>query len=217
MGRFLAGMRRLVLDEAATVRQKIHTLWYQPLAARVSEGRAIDGVRVVRVLPDGLIELACERNLSRFREGDVLCLNQGNPFGEPAWMVTLEVDEETRLVVSCREPGLNWGTIAQESQDWILDEGFIDLSHWILDALDEAGDTITGRTQILPLLMDAYGLTPREREVVGEMSAGKSTAETARALFISQHTVRDHIKAILTKTGTRSRGELMSVMFQHGV
>lgn len=72
-------------------------------------------------------------------------------------------------------------------------------------------------SEILPLLMDAYGLTPREREVVGEMSAGKSTAETARALFISQHTVRDHIKAILTKTGTRSRGELMSVMFQHGV
>src|SRR5690606_14613962 len=98
-------------------------------------------------------ELACHHNLSRFREGDVLCLNQGNPFGKPAWMVTLEVDEETRLVVSCREPGLNWGTIAQESQDWILDEGFIDLSHWILDALDEAGDTITGRTQILPLLM----------------------------------------------------------------
>lgn len=153
MGRFLAGMRRLVLDEAATVRQNIHTLWRQPLAARVSDGRAIDGVRVVRVLPDGLIELACERNLSRFREGDILCLNRGNPFGEPAWMVTLEKDEETRLVVSCRELEINWGEFARERRGWILDEGFIDLSHWILDALDEAGDTLAGRTRILPLLM----------------------------------------------------------------
>jgi DNA replication ATP-dependent helicase Dna2 len=35
----------------------------------------------------------------------------------------------------------------------VLDEGYVDLSHWILDALDEAGDTLIGRTQILPLLM----------------------------------------------------------------
>lgn len=72
-------------------------------------------------------------------------------------------------------------------------------------------------TEILPMLVDAYGLTRREREVLDEMSTGQSTAEIARALFISEHTVRDHVKAILTKTGTSSRGELMSVMFQHGV
>ncbi len=153
MSRFLAGMRRLVLDEAATQLQNIRTLWSMPLAARVAEGRAIDGVRLVRVLTNGLIELACARNLSRFREGDMLCLNRGNPFGEPALMVTLEVDEEIRLVVSSSEPGINWGTFAQERQGWVLDEGFIDLSNWILDALDEAGDTLAGRTCILPLLM----------------------------------------------------------------
>lgn len=69
--------------------------------------------------------------------------------------------------------------------------------------------------EILPLVVASYGLTRREREVLSEMSNGQSTAEIARGLFISEHTVRDHIKSILAKTGTNSRGELMSLLFQH--
>jgi DNA replication ATP-dependent helicase Dna2 len=153
MAYFLKGLRRLVLDEADTVRQNIHTVWSKPVAARVSEGRAIEGVRVVKVSPDGLIHLACSRNSSRFREGDVLCLNRGNPFAEEAMMVALEEDDETRLVASSQELGMNWGALEREPLDWVLDEGYMDLSQWILDALDEAGDTLIGRTQILPLLM----------------------------------------------------------------
>lgn len=70
-------------------------------------------------------------------------------------------------------------------------------------------------TEILPVVMTAYGLTPREREVVGELSSGRTTGEVATRLFISEHTVRDHVKSIFAKTGTGSRGELMSVLYQH--
>jgi DNA replication ATP-dependent helicase Dna2 len=153
MARFLKGLRRLVLDEAAAARQNIHTAWSKPIATRVADGRAIEGVRIVGVQPNGLIKLACGRNSSRFREGDILCLNRGNPFIEPNSMVVLEMDDETNLVISTQEMGFNWGALEREPLDWVLDEGYLDLSHWILDALNEAGDTITGRTQILPLLM----------------------------------------------------------------
>ena len=70
--------------------------------------------------------------------------------------------------------------------------------------------------EILPMVVAAYGLTRREQEVLTEISKGQSTAEIAGRLFISEHTVRDHIKSILTKTGTSSRGEVMSLLFQHG-
>lgn len=80
--------------------QNIHQVWAKPIATRVSEGRAIEGLRVVDVQPEGYIELACDRNSSRFREGDILCLSRGNPFAEPSEMVTLEVDDETALVIS---------------------------------------------------------------------------------------------------------------------
>ena len=69
--------------------------------------------------------------------------------------------------------------------------------------------------EILPLVVDSYGLTRREQEVLSEMSNGQATGEIASRLFISEHTARDHIKSILAKTGTGSRGELMSLLFQH--
>jgi DNA replication ATP-dependent helicase Dna2 len=153
MARFLKGLRRLVLDEAATVRQNTQQVWSKPIATRVADGRAIEGVRIAGVQPNGFIKLTCDRNSSRFREGDILCLNRGNPFVEPNDMVVLEMDDETNLVISTQEMDFNWGTLEREALDWVLDEGYLDLSHWILDALDEAGDTIIGRTQILPLLM----------------------------------------------------------------
>lgn len=69
--------------------------------------------------------------------------------------------------------------------------------------------------EILPLLTVAHGLTAREREVLVELTSGFTAREIASRLFISAHTVRGHIKSILAKTGTASRSELMSVLFQH--
>ena len=49
----------------------------------------------------------------------------------------------------------------------------------------------------------------REEEVLNQLARGASTRDIAGALFISEHTVRDHVKSIFTKTGARSRGELV--------
>lgn len=69
---------------------------------------------------------------------------------------------------------------------------------------------------MVPLMIASFGLTAREREVLAEMTNGQTAGEIAGRLFISEHTVRDHFKAIFAKTGTGSRGELMSLLFQHG-
>jgi hypothetical protein len=97
LGEFLRQLRWLVLDEADNVRQQLFQIWSRPLATRVAEGHAIEGVRVVQVEPSGVITLACDRNASRFREGDVLLLNRGDPFAGPQLLVTLELDEVWRL------------------------------------------------------------------------------------------------------------------------
>lgn len=69
--------------------------------------------------------------------------------------------------------------------------------------------------EIAPLVMLSLGLTRRERDVLTEITHGKGTTEIAARLFISAHTVRDHIKSILHKTGTASRSELLSMLFGH--
>jgi DNA-binding CsgD family transcriptional regulator len=44
-------------------------------------------------------------------------------------------------------------------------------------------------------------LTPREREVLGEMAAGRSNAAIAAKLFITEKAVSKHINNIFTKLG----------------
>jgi DNA-binding NarL/FixJ family response regulator len=51
-------------------------------------------------------------------------------------------------------------------------------------------------------------LTRREHEVLRHVVAGRTYAEIARELFISEKTVSVHVSNVLRKTGTTSRIEL---------
>jgi DNA-binding NarL/FixJ family response regulator len=52
---------------------------------------------------------------------------------------------------------------------------------------------------------DAEPMTPREREVLRLLAAGYSNREIARALFIAEGTVKNHVSNILTKMAVRDR------------
>jgi DNA-binding CsgD family transcriptional regulator len=62
--------------------------------------------------------------------------------------------------------------------------------------------------ELLSVLLAAYGLTARERDVCREVLAGLSTTDIAARLAISAHTVQDHLKSVFAKVDVRSRGEL---------
>lgn len=48
-------------------------------------------------------------------------------------------------------------------------------------------------------------LTPREREVLKLIAQGMSNAGIAAALFISEHTVKNHVSNIYRKLGDNDR------------
>lgn len=52
-----------------------------------------------------------------------------------------------------------------------------------------------------------YGLSDRERDVLGELVAGKTKKQIGKALFLSAHTVDTHLRNIYTKLHVHSRTE----------
>ena len=63
----------------------------------------------------------------------------------------------------------------------------------------------------------AFDLTPREREVLSHLTSGFSNKEIAQRMGISDHTVKFHVNAILTKLGVTSRTEAVVSAARRGL
>jgi DNA-binding CsgD family transcriptional regulator/tetratricopeptide (TPR) repeat protein len=73
---------------------------------------------------------------------------------------------------------------------------------------------LPGQRKVEPDRLD--GLTVREREVLSHLVAGRTYAEIAAALFISEKTVSVHVSNLLRKTGTSSRQEVSELAIRLG-
>jgi predicted ATPase/DNA-binding CsgD family transcriptional regulator len=80
-------------------------------------------------------------------------------------------------------------------------------------ALDEAAGEPPADARGAP----AAVLSPREREVLRLVAAGRTNAEIGQALFISPGTARIHVSNILGKLGARSRSEAAAVARERGL
>lgn len=64
---------------------------------------------------------------------------------------------------------------------------------------------------------DQPKLTARERDVLLLIADGKSNAEIAAALFLSETTVKSHLRSILAKLGLKSRTEIAAFAWKTGL
>jgi DNA-binding NarL/FixJ family response regulator len=59
-------------------------------------------------------------------------------------------------------------------------------------------------------------LTAREREVLAELAQGRSNREIARALQVSEKTVKTHVSSVLAKLGVQDRTQAALFAVRHG-
>jgi DNA-binding CsgD family transcriptional regulator len=62
-------------------------------------------------------------------------------------------------------------------------------------------------------LLSARGVSDREAQVIGGVLRGLRNAQIAGELFISEYTVKDHLKHVFAKLGVSSRGGLIRAMY----
>ncbi len=64
---------------------------------------------------------------------------------------------------------------------------------------------------------DPYGLTERQREILGAVVEGLNNRDIAKRLAISEHTVKHHLTQVFNKTGVSTRLELALLATQQGL
>jgi PAS domain S-box-containing protein len=92
-------------------------------------------------------------------------------------------------------------------------------------------ERLTGRRLVLFVMLAAGGetystgraateaaeLTPREREVVHQLTLGRSSREIADTLFVSELTVRTHVRNAMAKVHARTRAQLVAIAVGQGI
>lgn len=64
---------------------------------------------------------------------------------------------------------------------------------------------------------ELYPLTPREQDVLSELTKGKSNREIASSLFVTEKTVKTHISNIFSKLQVQDRTQAALYAVKHGL
>jgi DNA-binding CsgD family transcriptional regulator len=178
------------------------------LAAAAGRAVPADGAAVLVVDADGEVVSA-----SLGAEARVADLGGGPVGRSPLPMALLTLVRAARRVTADGRPAVPRVRLRTLSGHWVVAHASPLLSRDgtgtdVVVTIEEARPP-----EIVPLVVAAFGLTPRERDVVGLVLRGVDTSAIGRALHLSAYTVQDHLKSIFAKAGVRSRRELTARVF----
>jgi ATP/maltotriose-dependent transcriptional regulator MalT len=65
--------------------------------------------------------------------------------------------------------------------------------------------------------LEAFGITPREHEILTLIAAGLSNREIAEKLFLSENTIKTHSSRLFEKLNARRRTQAVQIAKQSGL
>lgn len=178
------------------------------LAQVVTVGDADDGPGVLVLDPQGRIEsmsAGAERWLADVI--DIVPTGKLDPLPHPVYAVMARAraigTEDVAALARCRVP--------TRSGRWLVLHGT--LLHRGSEGRVAVIVEPAPSSEVAPLMLRAYGLTEREREVAGHVLRGLATKQIASELAVSPYTVSDHLRVVFEKLSVNSRTELVARIF----
>ncbi|MGH9778409.1 MAG: response regulator [Candidatus Acidiferrales bacterium] len=211
-------IRILVADDHPIFRDGLRKLLEAEADFRVI-GEASDGEEAVKLAhelkPDVLL-----LDLAMPRQPGLDALRELSAAATPVRTILLTVAIEKAQLVEALQLGAR-GVVLKETstelllksirsvvagQYWVGREAVTDLVRVLRDLIPAAGEEAKKK---------AFGLTPRELEVVSAIVLGYTNRDIARKFNISEDTVKHHLTNIFDKVGVSNRLELALFSIEH--
>jgi len=214
-------MRVLLIDDHALVRKGIEEL-LQSRGVQVvaSVGSGEEGVRRARELPADLILL--DVKMPGMNGIDTLRALRAAGVRAPVVMLTMS-REDADLAAALRGGAQGYLLKDIEPEELVpaleaARKGDNVMAQELVGALARLVGGKSGQAPAAPRPPAPFAeLTPREREILECIADGMSNKMIARALDITDGTVKLHVKAILRKLGMRSRVEAAVAAVEQGL
>jgi DNA-binding NarL/FixJ family response regulator len=197
-----------------------HKMFTQAVAAALTEEPDMEVVGTVDTLTDA------RRELEKV-EVDVILLDQRLPDGQgthaAAELRAIRPGAKVVLVTAAMDPSVLNEALAAGCAGFVTKGDSIDA----LSAAVRAA--ASGATPVSPAMLNRLmsgdpnaanltePLTPRETAVLLFLADGMSNEEISKRLFISIHTLRNHIQSIISKLGAHSKLEAVSIAIREGL
>jgi DNA-binding NarL/FixJ family response regulator len=198
----------LIVDDHEVVREGL----------RLSLSRA-SHIRVIGEASDGAEAIS----LVERRKPDVVVMDVRMPGmdGLEATKEILKKVPETAVLIftAFSERALLDRALDSGARGYILKEAPHDDLLRAIDRLGNGGEYVD--PALTPALISGKGqtdmLTAREREILQLLADGMSNAEVAAKLFISQETVKSHVRHILTKLEADTRTHAVAIALRESI
>jgi DNA-binding CsgD family transcriptional regulator len=207
---FSAAEEKLVADLSAPVAEAFQraALLHAATAAGMPEA---PGLLVFD--PHGNLESFNDQAEAWLRELPATCPGDGEGFSVPVPTPVRTVVALTHAIADGVEQGAARVRLHGRSGRWLVVHGFPLRGPNDADSKTAIVIEPAKATELAPIIVQAFDLSPREQQITQLISRGVSTAEIAQRLYLSPHTVRDYVKTIFDKVGVSSRGELVARIF----